>query len=118
MILDLEESVPLDGAVVRGRITSQENGQLFLRVPIANRQLGFHSEPIEQQVQIPLSEISLMERRELDRFATVGLVGGGVAAAATIIFVIMDAYTDESPGEEECPDCVDMRLPIFSLPLR
>jgi hypothetical protein len=116
VLLDLEEAIPMEGPVVRGRISRQEGGQMFLRVPVSNRQVGFHSEQIDQEVQIPLLEISQIERRELDRVATVAMIGGAVAAAATVLFVIMDAFADETVVEE-CPDCVDMRAPIFSLPL-
>jgi hypothetical protein len=40
-----------------------------------------------------------------------------VGAAAVVIFLIIDAY-GEGENPEDCPECVDMRLPIFSVPLR
>jgi hypothetical protein len=116
-MLDLEEALPDTGPIVSGKVSRREADQLFLRVPVGARQVGFHSAQIDQEVPIPMREITQMERREFNRAGTGALIAGTAGAAAVVIFLIMDAYGEPS-FEEECPDCADMRLPILSIPLR
>ena len=110
-------AVTTDGQpIVRGRLVSREADQLFIRVPTAVRQEGFHSAVLGQDVAIPIREIVQVERRQVDGLATGLLVAGTAGVAATVIFVIMEAVSgDDTPpdgGGEEA------RVPFFSIPLR
>ena len=118
-VLDsLVDVLPLtDQPVLRGRVIRQDANQLFLRVPVGARQIGFHSEEIDQEVPIPVRDITQLERRDFNRAATGAFIAGGVGATAVVLFVIMEAY-GEREIVEECPDCVDMRLPLLSIPFR
>ena len=116
-MLDLEEALTLNGPSVRGRVVRREGEQLFLRVPVGARQVGFHSEGIDQEVPIPVSEITQMERREFNRAGTATFIAGGLGATAVVLFLIIEAY-GEAEFEEECPDCADLRLPLISIPFR
>jgi hypothetical protein len=116
-LLDLEEIVPVTGASVRGRIVRQEGGQVFVRVPSGTRQMGFHSEVFDQEVPIPVSEITQAERREFNRLGTGAFIAGAAGATAVVLFVILEAYGDAEPPEE-CPDCADMRVPLLTIPFR
>jgi hypothetical protein len=115
-MVDLEEALTESGPVLRGRVARREGDQLFLRVPVGSRQVGFHSQQIDQEVPIPLREITQMERREFNRMGTGALVAGTVGAAAVVVFLIMDAF-GEPAVEPQCPECTDMRLPILSIPI-
>ena len=116
-MLDLQEAIPVDNPVLSGRVSRQEGDQLFLRVPVGARQVGFHSAQIDQEVPIPLREITQVERREFNRAGTGALIAGTAGAAAVVIFLIMEAY-GEPTFEEDCTECADMRLPILSVPFR
>ena len=117
VVNELSEALPEVGPVLRGRVARMETDRLFLRIPVGGRQVGFHTAPIDQEVPIPLREITQVERRQLDRVGTAAMIGGMVGVGAVVILVIMDAFGDP-PIEENCPECADMRLPILSLPVR
>jgi hypothetical protein len=116
-LIDLEDVIDVSGTNVRGRVIRQENNQLFLRVPVGARQVGFHSESIEQEVPIPVAEITQVERRSFNRTATGAFIAGGLGATAVVLFVIIQAY-GEPEFEENCPDCADLRVPLISIPFR
>jgi hypothetical protein len=114
-LLDLEDVVDVSGTNVRGRVVRQDNNQLFLRVPVGARQVGFHSEAIEQEIPIPVSEITQVERREFNRMGTGAFIAGGLGATAVVLFLIIEAY-GEPEFVDECEDCVDLRVPLLSIP--
>jgi hypothetical protein len=116
-LLDLEDVIDVSGTNVRGRVVRQDASQLFLRVPVGARQVGFHSESIEQEVPIPVAEITQVERRQFNRMGTGAFIAGGFGATAVVLFVIIQAY-GEPEFEEECPDCADFRVPLLSIPFR
>jgi hypothetical protein len=101
--------------VLRGTVVRRDESQLLLRIPVGTRQVGFHSEELGQELPIPAREIIRLESRELDRIGTGALAAGTLGLAGLVIFVIMEAYGEETIGEE-CEGCVDMRVPL-QLPL-
>jgi hypothetical protein len=110
------DELPLEsGPVVRGRLMHQYNGDVTLRVPVAMRQTGFHLNSIGQDVLIPTSDIVQIERRELDKFGTVLLIGGAAAVTAFIMTLILDSHSEtviDPPPTEE------IRVPFFTLRFR
>jgi hypothetical protein len=105
--------------LVRGLVMRRENEELFVRIPVGVRREGFHSAEIGQDVRIPFRDVVSIERRQLDRLATSGLVAGTAGAAAFVLFVIMEAFQSEDDFEE-CPGgvCEELLTPIFRIPLR
>jgi hypothetical protein len=98
-------------------VTRSDPETLFLRIPIAVRQEGFHSAEIGQDVSISLRDIIAIEQRRLDRIGTGALVAGTAGAAAVVLFVIMEAF-GERETEETCEECVELLSPIISIPIR
>src|SRR5690606_32982634 len=48
----LEEITTVRGRQIRGVVVAREEGDLFLRIPIVQRQLGFHSAELGQDVRL------------------------------------------------------------------
>jgi hypothetical protein len=117
VVTSIEEVIRTNDPVLNGQIVRRQDDNLFLRVPTAVRREGFHSVPIGQDLAIPLRDIIQVERRQIDRIGTGALVAGTLGAAATVIFVIMEAYGDPE-FVEECEDCVDLMTPLRLLPGR
>ena len=107
---------PGDQPIVRGTLVSRDATQLFIRVPTAVRQEGFHTAVLGQDVSIPIREIVQVERRQIDPLGTGLLVAGTAAVAGTVIFVIMEAVAGDNgdPGD----GVEESRVPLFSIPLR
>lgn len=118
VVEQMEDITIVRGRLLRGVVTSKDEQQLFLRVPIVTRQEGFHSAELGQDVRIPAVDIIQMERREFDRLGTGALVAGTIGTAAAIVFYIMKAFGEEEEPGEPCPDCNGdpARVPIFSIP--
>jgi hypothetical protein len=75
------ESRSVDGTLVRG-----DRDQLVVRVPLALQATGITLRPLGQDVTIPATRISQLERRQLNRPRTVlASVGGGVALVAALL---------------------------------
>lgn len=106
------EVVPSTQPVLKGTVVRRDDSQLLLRVSVATRQIGFHSEQIGQELPIPAREILQVERREFDRLGTGAIVAGTVGLAGFVVFVIMKAYGEE-PIQEVCTECADLRVPLL-----
>jgi hypothetical protein len=101
--------------VLRGTVVRRDQNQLLLRIPVGTRQVGFHSEELGQELPIPAREIVRLETRELDLLGTGAIAAGTLGLAGLVVFVIMEAYGDETI-DDVCDICVDMRVPL-QLPL-
>ena len=117
VVESLGEVSSITEPVLRGRVMRRDATELFLRIPVATRQVGFHSEELGQDVNVRLSDIIAVEQRRLDRIGTGALVAGTAGAAAVVLFVIMEAF-GERETTEDCPDCVELLTPLFSIPIR
>jgi hypothetical protein len=105
-----------DGPFLKGTLLRREGDRLFVRVPVANRQVGFFTERIGQDVPVRTSEIIQLERRRLDRVGTGLLVGGTAAAAAAVVVLIIKATGREDVIEPPPPD--ELRIPLLSIRIR
>jgi hypothetical protein len=114
-LADLPEPLEQDGPVLEGTLVRREDERVFIRVPIAVRQEGFHASTVGQDVSLSAGEIVQLERRRLDRAGTALLVGGTAASAAAVIFLIMDAFGE--PGRTD-PPVEEFRIPLFSFHVR
>jgi hypothetical protein len=117
VVESLGEVSTMSEPVLRGQVVRRDETELFLRIPVATRQVGFHSEELGQDVNVRLSDIIAVERRRLDRIGTGALVAGTAGAAAVVLFVIMEAF-GERETVEECPDCEELLTPLISIPIR
>ena len=110
------DELPLEsGPIVRGKLITQDNGDVTLRVPVATRQTGFHSSMIGQDVRIPTGDIVQVERRQLDKLGTGLLIGGAIGVTALVMTLILDSHSEtvvEPPPPEE------IRVPLFTLRIR
>ena len=111
-MMELSENPGQNGPYVSGTLLRQEPDRLYVRVPVARRQVGFFTEQVGQEIAIRTGEIVQLERRKLDRTATALLVAGTVAAATGVIFLIVEAWGSEGVVEPP-PD--ELRVPIFSI---
>jgi hypothetical protein len=106
------EVLPSTEPVLRGMVVRRDESQIFLRIPVGTRQVGFHSEELDQELPIPASEIVRLETRRLDRLGTGALAAGTLGLAGVVIFVIMDAYGEDTI-DPVCEECADLRVPIL-----
>lgn len=103
---------------VEGTVVSVDPSGLSLEVPVAVRQAGFHAERLRQEIRLAPAEVSLLQRRELDRARTAVVVTGTGAALAAAAWLTMTGWTGAStdhPGGGDDPP--QLRIPILVLPL-
>jgi hypothetical protein len=117
VVESIGEITTLTEPIVRGRVMRRDGAELFVRVPVAVRQEGFHSAELGQDVRIPVGDVIAIEQRRLNPIGTGALVAGTAAGAAVILFVIMEAF-GENESVEDCPECVELMTPILSIPIR
>ena len=85
--------------IVQGEITRRDLDEVYVRIPITRRQVGFHSSQLGQDVRIPTGEIVQIERRELNGVGTGLIIGGSTGLAASVIlFIINDARGGPTGG--------------------
>jgi hypothetical protein len=115
-MIGIEELPDLERPLVSGTLVRLESERLFLRVPVAARQVGFHTDLIGQDVGIPTTGIVQLEQRRLDPLGTGLLVAGTAATAAAVITLILESRRGtEDPGP---PPIEELRVPLFSLRFR
>jgi hypothetical protein len=101
---------------VRGTLAERRDNQILLKVPIATEQEGFFRSDIEQDLSVAETDIVGIELRQFSGSKTALLVGGAVGAGALIVLGIVAASGAGSgpPG----PGIEDIRIPLFSVPVR
>ncbi len=115
-LLELPELPEGNSPILMGKLIRRENERLFISVPVARRQEGFFVSQIGQEVGVRTGEIVQLELRKFNRTNTALFVAGTGVAAATVIYVIIEAAARSEnpipPGQEE------FRIPLFSFPVR
>jgi hypothetical protein len=103
------------GTSVAGMLVGTDAAAIRVRVPVGVMVEGVTTRSLGQEVVIPRSQISSVERRELDRPRTVGAVAGGVAALVALVL----AYGEIQDNPEIPPVIVpdEIRIPLLSVPL-
>lgn len=81
----LQESVPLAGRVVEGRLVAGTGDILLLDIPTLPGATAHRGVVLHQRIQLPLEEVIELELRRLDRWKTGGLVAAGVIAVGFVI---------------------------------
>ncbi len=113
---EVREVSNADGPFVTGTLLRLDADNLFVRVPVSTRQVGFFTERLGQELALRTSEIVQLERRQLDGVGTGLLVAGTAAAAAGIVLLIIEAVSSDNPIEPPPPD--EIRIPLLSFPVR
>lgn len=106
-VADVASEVP----TLTGRFMGFEDRNMLLRVPVGQRQAGFHTVSLDQTIRIPSGEVLQIERREFDRGRTALLAGGAVAGSVFIIASIMQAFGGDTSGPGD-PGPPESRIPI------
>ena len=101
------------GASVAGRLVGTDAAAIRLRVPVGLMVEGSTTRSLGQDVVIPRSQISDVERRELSRPRTVGVVVGGVAALLAAVFAYGQILDNPEIPPVVLPD--EIRVPLFSV---
>lgn len=104
------------GPSVAGMLVGTDTAAIRVRVPVGVVVEGSMTRSLGQEVVIPRSQISDVERRELDRPRTVGVVAGGVAALLAAVFAY--GQLNPSPETPRVPQPEEIRVPLFSVPVR
>ncbi len=107
------EVTSLEGTVVRA-----DPSGLALEVPAGVRQAGFHSELLRQEIVLRRAQMTMLQRRELDRARTAILVTGAGTALAAVAWVAMTGWTGASSDHPSGDDPPQVRVPIFFIPVR
>jgi hypothetical protein len=104
------------GPMLEGTVTSVNADQLLITLPIFGRQAGLFPNAPEAQVPVSVSQISIIQRRQLDRPKTLMAVGGVLAAVTVMILAgAFNLQTDPAvvpllpPVEAE-----ELRIPLLS----
>ena len=103
------------GTSVAGMLVGIEDAAIRVRVPVGFTVEGVTTRALGQDVLIPRSQISDVERRELNRPRTIGMVAGGVAALLGAVFAYGAVMDNPEIPVPSPPD--EIRIPLFSVPL-
>lgn len=116
--LELAEVREVDGSIpsLTGRLVSQEDREVLIQVPVAERREGFHSVDLTQTIRVPAGEIISVERRQFDPLGTGLLAGGTAALGAMVVYLIIDAYGGP-PRPGEIPPDELRHIDLFSIPI-
>lgn len=102
--------------VLTGELVEIDSDSVSLDVPSGYIERGMRTERLTQRLLFPRTELLGLQRRELDRVRTAGIVS---AAAAAVGLVIYRVLTDESGGTTTPPPGggpPEARIPIFRIP--
>ena len=102
---------------VRGTFVEREGASMLLRVPVGQRQDGFHTVSLDQTIRIPVSEILQVERRELDVTKTGFLIAGAIGGSVFIIRNIMSAFGESDGSDPGGPEESRIPVPFISIPI-
>jgi hypothetical protein len=108
----LEEILPpgRDPRILEGRVVGLQSQALLLDVAVASAVQGVRVESFRQRVDLPLSQLLEVERKELDRWRTGLLLAGAAVVLGSILFVtVIDPGGDRSPTDPGAPE---NRIPL------
>ena len=100
--------------MVRGRMVRHDPTGIAIRIPIANRQVGFLQAPIDRQVSIPSDGVVQIELREFHKGRTGLAIGTAVALVASVVFFTLDDARMAIPQEPN-PGNDASRIPLDPL---
>ncbi len=114
--LALPESFEPEGPFITGKFVRVEADRFFLSIPVAQQQQGFFVSQIAQEISLRTGEVVQMELRKLDRAKTGLFVVGTAAAAAAVVYGIIEAGRRPEGGNPPGPE--EFRFRLFSIPVR
>jgi hypothetical protein len=95
---------------VAGMLVGSDAAEIRVRVPVGVMVEGATTRSLRQEVVIPRSQISDVERRKLNRPRTVGAVVGGVAGLLAVVFAYGEIQENPETPPVIQPD--EMRIPL------
>jgi len=101
---------------VEGTLMRRAEEQLFVRVPVGQRQAGFHSQQLVHELPIGVGGIVHVQRRTLNRTSTGLALGGAAALVGALVFFIMDDAVNAEQGQ--FPEPENFRAPRLTFPMR
>ena len=103
-----------NGNIVEGELVEITDQSISLLVPASVRETGFRIETLHQKLLVARSDITHIERKQLDRTRTGLLVaGGGIALVAVIIEVFGGGFGGTDPPDGDGP--AEARVPLLRL---
>ena len=113
-----EGEVTLPGQpIVGGALAGRDESEFSLRIPVASRQVGFLQSQISQQVTLQRDDLVQVTVRQFDKTRTGLTVGASAAAIAGVIaFILGSSEGEDRPPTPDGPE--DLRVPVFSFPIR
>jgi hypothetical protein len=101
---------------IRGTLAERRGDQLMLKVPIGTQQEGFFRSAIEQDLPIAEADVLGIDLRRFSGSRTMLLIGGSAGGAAAIVLTII--ATSRNPSGDGGPGPEEIRIPLFSVPVR
>jgi hypothetical protein len=114
-ISDLASISGNSGTSVAGMLVGVDAASIRVRVPVGFTVEGVTTRALGQDVVIPRNQISDVERRELNRPRTIGMVAGGVAALLGAVFAYGAVMDNPEIPVPNPPD--EIRIPLLSVPV-
>ena len=113
-----EDQIPGLGAdepVVDGVLVRRDASEFSLRIPVAQRQVGFIQGTLDQQVTLPTTEVVQIQHRIVSRTKSTLAVVGSTAAIAGLLVVIIKGARRPVEDDQPLPDEMRRPLPLLQI---
>ncbi|MBI4538044.1 MAG: hypothetical protein HY704_00870 [Gemmatimonadetes bacterium] len=111
----LREAIGSDNRVVEGELLGREQSEVFLDVPVATRQIGFHFEAFNQRINLAERDILEVERKALDRTRTFGFSAVLAAVGAVAVYEAFGRKAGGDTQQPPPPGPADILVPFLSI---
>ena len=110
---DVNGTLTTGAPVVNGELMRRNPDELYVRIPIARRQIGFHTAQLGQDIRIPTGEIVQIEQRRLNGVGTGLLLAGSAGLVSSIVMFILNDARGTSGGPPI--EVEETRIPLISI---
>ena len=102
--------------IVSGRLVNRTPSEFSLEIPVGTRAVGFHTEELDQRLTLPVADVVQVEMKKVSGVKTAALTAAGAGAIGYLIVLVVKGARD--PVIDTQPDPDNIRIPLFSLPVR